>query len=274
MGLGKSKPKKPDAVSASGRSSTAWGDADGHNRGRSQNNPRVARPNLQQFKSSSAPSSRDNVVRNGASSNRSGHNNNNNNNNNWANDSNTSYNLLDGTVSHASDDFRTIQINRRAEPDRRRLSGGGGNGGSDKFANFRGMTDYRKQDDYVQKRNEDVNAPKNPRIPENTASRNPRAQETVSKKKPRWRSPSPPKELSPKKGSQQHSHHRRHSDISTLELEASPPTRPEPFRRVPHGKPKFSESYDERDSRGGGGGPNNARYIYRVLYLLLRPGLV
>ena len=74
----------------------------------------------------------------------------------------------------------------------------------------------------------------------------------MSKKKPRWRSPSPPKDLSPKKGSQ----HRRHSDISTLELDASPPR--EPFRRV-HGKPKFSESYDERDRRGGGGGNNNTR---------------
>ena len=78
-----------------------------------------------------------------------------------------------------------------------------------------------------------------------------RSQETVSKKKPRWRSPSPPKDLSPKKSNQ--SHHRRHSDISTLELEASPPR--EPFRRV-HGKPKFSESYDERDRRGGGGNSN------------------
>ena len=66
MGLGKSKPKKPDPASASGRSSTAWGDApaaEGQN-GRGRN---VARPNLQQFKSSSAPSSRVNGVRNGAS---------------------------------------------------------------------------------------------------------------------------------------------------------------------------------------------------------------
>ena len=243
MGLGKSKPKKPEAASAAGRSSTAWGDADGHDRGRNQNNPRVARPNLQQFKSSSAPSTRGNVVRNGASNN----NNNNNNNNNWADHSNTSYNLLDGTVSHASDDFRTVQINH----DRRRLSGGGGGGagggGSDKFSNFRGMMDYRKEDGHAQKRNE----AKNP----NPASRNPRVQETVSKKKPRWRSPSPPKDLSPKKSNQQH--HRRHSDVSTLELEASPPR--QPFRRV-NGKPKFSESYDERDRRGGGGGTNNARY--------------
>ena len=166
MGLGKSKPKKPDPASASGRSSTAWGDANGNSRGRNNqnSNPRVARPNLQQFKSSSAG----NGVRNGASNsnNRSGHNNN----NNWADQSNTSYNLLDGTVSHATDDFRTVQINH----DRRRLSGGGG-GGSDKFTNFRGMMDYRKEDGYGQRRNEAV-APVHASKNSNPASRNSRVQ--------------------------------------------------------------------------------------------------
>ena len=181
MGLGKSKPKKSETASAAGRSSTAWGDADGHSgRGRGQNQARVARPNLQQFKSSSAPSSRVNGVgrsSNGASNGgRSGHSNNN---NDWAEQTNTSYNLLDGTVSHAADDFRTVQI---ADHDggRRRLSGGGG-GGADKFSNFHGMMDFRKEEgnNGQQRRNggvAPVHAPKN----SNPTSRNPRVQGTDS----------------------------------------------------------------------------------------------
>ena len=185
---------------------------------------------MQQFKSNSAPQARADAGRNGASS--SGGDN-----NNWAGETNTSYNLLDGTVSHTSHDFRTVHIansRSRVEPD--------ADGGADRFANFRGMTDFRKEENYGRKKNiaaAAADAPKN----------QPRVQEIVSKKKPRWRSPSPPKE-SPRKNSKQQQHHnnnhRRHSDISTLELESSP-TR-EPFRRV-HGKPKFSESYDGNNGR-------------------------
>ena len=179
MGLGKSKPKKSESVSAAGRSSTAWGDADGQSsRGRSQNQARVARPNLQQFKSSSAPSSRvnGNVRSNNGASNggRSGHSSNNN--KEWAEQTNTSYNLLDGTVSHAAaDDFRTVQIADHDGGGRRRLSGGGG-GGADKFSNFHGMMDFRKEEGNGQQRRNGgvapVHAPKN----SNPTSRNPRVQ--------------------------------------------------------------------------------------------------
>ena len=178
MGLGKSKPKKSESASAAGRSSTAWGDADGHSgRGRGQNQARVARPNLQQFKSSSAPSSRVNGVRSNGASNggsRSGHSNNN---NDWAEQTNTSYNLLDGTVSNAADDFRTVQIDH--DGGRRRLSGGGG-GGADKFSNFHGMMDFRKEEGNGQRRNggvAPVHAPKN----SNQTSRSSRVQGTDSK---------------------------------------------------------------------------------------------
>ncbi len=228
MGSSKSKEKKKEDSKPSGRVSapTAWDDPNGRGGSRVSNG-------VQKYKSSSAPTSEKPAVNN-----RGGRNNdwanqsntsynlldgsvshsndarrNGNSDRNWANQTNTSYNLLDGTVSHTSNDFKSVQISSPKKKPK-----------EDKFSNFRGMTDYRNEKKKPTKRR----------------SPSPRRRSPS----PKRRSPSPKRRSPKKKLSPKKSHQRRHSDISTLELD----TEPAPFRRVDD-KPKFSESYDDRNRR-------------------------
>jgi hypothetical protein len=202
MGSSKSKEKKKEAAKPPSMTSTAWSDSNS-NRG-----SRVLKPNLQNFKSSSAPTEKEkprhtvpakNYDKNASyDAGRNG----NNGDRNWASKTNTSYNLLDGTIS--SNDFKTVEISNDNNNKRDRRYSGGNAG--DKFSNFRGLTDYRKEN--------------------KETKRSPEKHRSPAKKSPE----------------KKNSTHRRHSDVSTLELESSPV----PFRKVDE-KPKFSDSYDGRN---------------------------